>query len=333
MNDTLSPRCLVIAATRNEGAFLVEWVSWYRAMGFEVMVLTNDCTDHSPDLLDRLEAEGWLTHVRHEPNGKLPKWSAHRAARKHPLIEQVDWVMVCDVDEFLVLKMGDGTIQSIFGGVTPDFTGMAINWRVMACVERDAYEDVLVTQTFQRGAAFEDKVNYWFKSIFRTPTRFKVFDAHGPKKISGVWGEDDSIWVNSSGRRIWRYDATSSKPIMRMPKARVTHDVMQLNHYILRTPEEYAAKRGTASASAGKNRYTDDFRRRFHKPDVEAPEALTSNPTFKEMHSTAMALPEVARLHHLCCAERVERLCAVAGTRPDQDPRYRQHMAAATAKS
>lgn len=52
---------------RNEGPFIVEWVSWYRMLGFEVLVVTNDCTDHSVELLQALQAAGWLHHQGHAP--------------------------------------------------------------------------------------------------------------------------------------------------------------------------------------------------------------------------------------------------------------------------
>ena len=50
---------------RNEGPFLVEWVCWYRMLGFtDLLIVTNDCTDHSPELLDHLAQAGWVHHLR-----------------------------------------------------------------------------------------------------------------------------------------------------------------------------------------------------------------------------------------------------------------------------
>lgn len=73
---------LVFAAMRNEGPFIVEWVSWYRMLGFEVLIGINDCTDHSPALLERLAAEGWCRFFEHTPReGVSPKASAHRMMR------------------------------------------------------------------------------------------------------------------------------------------------------------------------------------------------------------------------------------------------------------
>ena len=62
-----SEQITVFGAMRNEGPFIVEWVCWYQMLGFEVLIATNDCTDHSVALLDRLAEEGWLTHITHAP--------------------------------------------------------------------------------------------------------------------------------------------------------------------------------------------------------------------------------------------------------------------------
>ena len=60
-------RITVVASMRNEGAFIVEWLAWYKMLGFtDVVVVTNACTDRSPQLLDALEAAGRLYHIRHE---------------------------------------------------------------------------------------------------------------------------------------------------------------------------------------------------------------------------------------------------------------------------
>ena len=57
-------RATVVCSMRNEGPFIVEWVAWYRMLGFtDVLIITNDCTDHSPQLLAALAAAGWVTHL------------------------------------------------------------------------------------------------------------------------------------------------------------------------------------------------------------------------------------------------------------------------------
>ena len=47
---------------------------------------------------------------------------------------------------------------------------------------------------------------------------------------------------------------------------------------------------------------------------------------FAAMHAKALELPEVLRLHHICCAEYVVRMAQKRGEDPEADPRYLHHM-------
>ena len=98
-----------------------------------------------------------------------------------------------------------------------------------------------------------------------------------------------------------------------------------MNHYILRSAESFGLKRGTPAPSTGKDRYTDAFFRRADRNDRRDLSALAQREAFARAHAEAMAVPGVLRLHHLCCADYVERLCARAGVEPREDPRWRHH--------
>ncbi len=59
MTTPSPPSIAVAACMRNEGIFILEWLAHYTALGFdEIIVVTNDCVDHSDLLLKRLEEMG-----------------------------------------------------------------------------------------------------------------------------------------------------------------------------------------------------------------------------------------------------------------------------------
>ncbi|OZA06875.1 MAG: glycosyl transferase family 2, partial [Rhodobacterales bacterium 17-64-5] len=95
-----SPRVTAVLPVRNEGAFLLEWFAHHRSCGFtDFLVFSNDCSDGTDAMLDRLAALGWLTHVRNDgPHPEGPQWAALKQADRHPLIEASDWVMPIDID-------------------------------------------------------------------------------------------------------------------------------------------------------------------------------------------------------------------------------------------
>ncbi|MDP3341430.1 MAG: glycosyltransferase family 2 protein [Frigidibacter sp.] len=330
-------RSLVISSMRNEGAFTLEWVTWYRMLGFtDILVVTNDCTDHSPQLLDALQDAGWLTHIRHEVKpDHIPLIPKLRRAKRHPLAEAADWILVCDVDEFLVIHKGAGQITDLLPAGEPDFLGMSLNWKVFGTSGQKHWSEGLVHRQFTRSAAIGAGVNTWYKAISRRADLFRRLDAHGPAgyhadRAPGPWGSAGLRWVNSEGVTVpdWHPDAPYQR---QTPRELTTHAAAQMNHYMIRSEESFSLKRGTLSAAARKDRYTDGFFKLFNRNEVEDLSALRYAAAFEALHAEAMALPGIRELHHLCCADYVERLAAAAGREPSTDARWRRHRALASA--
>lgn len=319
---------LVFAAMRNEGPFIVEWVTWYRMLGFRILIAHNDCTDRSPELLAALQAAGWIEAVEHQPGALSPKNSAYRTARAHPATVAADWLLICDVDEFLCLHVGDGTIGSYLDQIGRDHQGVAFHWRCFGTGGQATYADDLVHRSFTRCGPPVHRLNISFKTLFREPLRFRRYGDHAPDRFEGDWGKGRAVFVDGEGRLIERF-LTATEPVRFTDLHDITHRFAQMNHYVLRTPESYGLKKGTPSATAGKNRYTDAY---FRARDINTNRdlsALAWRDRFDALHAAAMALPDVRRLHHACCADYVARLCAAAGRSPRDDPRWRHHIAAA----
>ncbi len=316
---------------RNEGAFIVEWVTWYRMLGFsDILVVTNDCTDHSPQLMDALQEAGWLTRIDYRVKpGEIPLPPKLKRAKRHPLAQAADWILVCDVDEFLVVHKDAGQITDLLPE-EPDFLGMSLNWKVFGTSGQRHWSEGLVHRQFTRAAAQGIGVNRWFKAISRRADLFHRLDAHGPSgyrpdRAPGPWGGAGLRWVNSDGVTMPQWQPGG--PYLRQTEAELTtHAAAQMNHYMIRSEESFSLKRGMLSPAAHKDRYTDVFFNRFNRNDVEDLSALRYAATFEALHAEAMALPHVRKLHHLCCADYVVRLATVAGREPASDPRWQQQM-------
>lgn len=323
---TATSKFLVVTPTRNEGPFILEWVAWYRMLGFDdILILSNDCTDHSPQMLDLLEKAGWISHQPHQPSdGKAPFFSAFAAARKHPLVATTDWMFLCDIDEFLVFHERNGTIQDFVGDDPPNVAGIAFHWKVFGTSRLETWKDGLVHKTFTRSAHRKSDANQFFKSLIYKPLRFKNFRSHRPVKFDGEWGEEPNIWINSAGEILKGFDPNSGKFQMTSPKL-VSHVNAQLNHYITRTVENYSFKKGRLSASSFTDRYTDRFFGKFNRNERGDVSALANADRFSVVYSDICAIPGILRLHHLCCADYVSEMCIKRGDDPRKDTRYIRH--------
>ncbi len=324
---------------RNEGPFIVEWVCWYRMLGFtDVVVVTNTCSDHSPELLDALAAAGWVHHLRHDvPAGQKITRAKLAAAAELKVVRRANWLMICDVDEFLVIHRGAGKIGDLLDlSATPPYLGMSLNWRVFGTSGLQAFADVPVHRQFVYGLRKTAMLSRTVKSIFNQVNRFERLTEHSPcgydfAKSGKLWGEPGMAWVNCEGQSLTEWQP-GKRHLHLMQPDRVSYEVAQINHYMLRSVESYSLKMGSASPVALSNRYDSAYFRRADSGDEPDSSAFRYAEGFDAVHMQAMALPEVARLHALCCADHVKAIVEKAGGRAEEDPRYGRFLEQAAAQ-
>lgn len=339
----MARRITVIASMRNEGPFIVEWVAWYRALGFtDVLVVTNNCTDRSPELLDALGQAKRVHHMRLDPppNSSITLRKL-AAAQKHRSVRWSEWVFVCDVDEFLVIHKGTGQIEELIGpeGTPPPFVAMSINWKVFGTSGIEAFQDVPVHQQFflsnKTGAGAKKTspdISDSVKTIFARPGVFQRFSDHAPSgwdaATGGDWGKDANKWVNAAGKEIAGFTPFDG-PLRQTPRSGTDHKVAQINHYMLRSAETFSLKAGTLSPVGRRDRYTPKYFTSADKGEEVDQSALIMAEAFAAEHARLMALPGVARLHALCCADHLRLIAQKQGRDPSADPRIAGFLAKA----
>lgn len=200
-----TPKATVVASVRNDGPFFVEWVAWYRWLGFsDIVVVTNNCTDHSPDLLDALQAAGWAHHIRKDiPPGHRIKVRKLAEARKHRAVRRAEWVLLCDVDEVLVIHRGQGLLADLLAphldtDGTQQFLGMSPNWQVFGTDGKDRFVDLPVHRQFFRACGADHRLARNVKSLYRRPDWFDALGEHGPrglllKRAGKAWGDPGMV--------------------------------------------------------------------------------------------------------------------------------------------
>lgn len=234
-------RVLAILCVKDEASFLLEWLAHHRATGFsDFLVYSNDCSDGTDAMLDRLAQLGWLTHIRNPAHERGPQWAALKAAEKHPLYAAADWAMVLDVDEFVNIHTGDRRLPALFAAL-PQATAIPLAWRMFGNAGIVSLPDSPVTETFTQAAG--DPIDWpWravmYKTLFRPAPGVKL-GVHRPK--------GDFRWFDGAGRPLpdgpQRIFAGLGVPNYRLA---------QVNHYALGSMEGYLVKaaRGRANRDA-----------------------------------------------------------------------------------
>jgi hypothetical protein len=177
----------ILATARNEGAYLIEWIAYHRAIGFDhIFLYTNDNTDGSDDLLQLLADAGVISWFRNQVQpDTLPQHRAYgHALSVMPEILDYRWTMIADIDEFA------GFDTSAFGSM-PDYIlwqeqrraeAIALSWKLYVASPNDVWRDRPSIERFTlREAALDAHV----KMIFRTNMAWNA-NPHHPEPRLGA---------------------------------------------------------------------------------------------------------------------------------------------------
>lgn len=234
---------VAITCVRNEGAYLIEWLAHHLAVGFDhFVVFSNDCSDSSCKILDHCAELGWLTHIPNPgPYGKRGiQFTALNQAAKIDKVRHADWICSLDVDEFINIKTGDGTLTALRAAL-PEADAITMTWRLFGGGDRIYYEDRPVIETFTRAAP---EVMDWpwrhamFKTLYRNDGRYEKPGVHRPRALVRN-GRDLPVWFDGQGRRL--PDRFASKGVF-SPFGRPNYALVQLNHYAVQSMAAFVLK-------------------------------------------------------------------------------------------
>ncbi|GGF56478.1 Glycosyl transferase family 2 [Mameliella alba] len=234
---------VVVACMKNEGPYILEWIAYHRAVGFDnFLIYTNDCSDGTVEILQRLDALGIVHHRDNNTwSGKSPQQHALDAALDEEVIRQADWIAHIDVDEFVNIRCGNGTLSDVFQRV-PDATNIAMTWRLFGHNGVRRFQDRFVIEQFDTCAPKycpKPHTVWGFKTMFRNIGAYEKISCHRPNKLAEGF-EDRVKWVNGSGRDMTEAAIRNG---WRSSKRTIGYDLIQLNHYALRSAESFLIKR------------------------------------------------------------------------------------------
>lgn len=298
-------RVLAILTVKNEGAFLLEWLAHHRATGFtDFLIFSNDCDDGTDVMLDRLQAMGWITHVRNDgPHEEGPQWSALKAAEKHPLRRSADWILVLDVDEFVNIHVGDRTLGALFATLQVA-TAIPLTWRFFGNSGIIDFVDQSVKQSFSKAAPARFGWPWraqLFKTLFRNDDSYKKLGVHRPKSPVAE-RIDQQRWYDGSGRIM---PASFHTQGIFSDYSKDNYALVQLNHYALGSAEGFVIKadRGRANRDASSFDMGYWVERNFNEVEDTSILRLDCAGFVDELHSDS----ELSQLHAQAVAWRKMR--------------------------
>ncbi|WP_224815711.1 glycosyltransferase family 2 protein [Hasllibacter sp. MH4015] len=242
----------ILTMMKDEAPFLLHWIAHHRLIGFDrIVVFTNDCSDGTDAMLDRLAELGEVVHHRNILKaGDKPQPMALRRAGKLVEVMESDWLIALDVDEYLSIKAGDGTLPALLDNA-PEANGFALTWRMMGSNGRTDWADLPVTEAYQKGAPDLFRKGWGVKTLFRPFDNMKL-GIHRPT----VKGKDKSAlhdlrWVNGSAKPMTR---AFMEGMWRSSLATLGYAHAEIAHFATQSHEAFLKRgvRGNVNNKAGK---------------------------------------------------------------------------------
>lgn len=294
-------RACVLGTVRNEGIYLLEWVAYHRALGFdEIILYSNNNSDGSDGLLSALAEAGEIIWYN---NAMDPTVNAQRKAYAHaltvmPEILEYEWCAIIDIDEFICIN-GD-----MFSGLG-DFLGwhtrrgaeaIALNWVYFETSGARRWQDAPITR---RLTTRKQEPNAHIKTIVRP--RFAIASQpHFPRQSE----RHPLRFHASNGAPHTFYNSPLAPGVAKALSDNPTASHAFVAHYFHKSCEEFLWKfsRNRGGQKTTGEDITLSLQTRFLKSfltqfDTSGPQQdLTeSNPAFAETYRALCDIPAVAR--------------------------------------
>ncbi|MDO6670331.1 glycosyltransferase family 2 protein [Paracoccus sp. 1_MG-2023] len=307
-------RVAIVTTMKNEGPFILEWLAYHRAIGIrDFLIYTNDCTDGTDRMLRMLADKGyceWRENPYRE-TGIKPQHAALQAADNEAMVKAADWLICMDVDEYIAVHVGDGTIGALFDAV-PDANLISLTWRLFGNADITDFRDGFITQQFFRCAReFANKPHqaWGFKTLYRNIGLFKKMGVHRPKGLQP--GMLDAIdWVNGSGKPMPR---DQWRTAWRSHSDTYGYDLVSLNHYAVRSAESFLVKRDRGRVNHVDRDQGMAYWFRMNHNVVQDRRMERMQPLLRAEYDRVMSDPEIRAMHESCVAAHVAKINELKG--------------------
>jgi tetratricopeptide (TPR) repeat protein len=226
---TTSTVCLL---AKNEERAIVEWLAFQRVIGFDrIIVYDNGSTDATATLVQAVASrEAGVLYVSWpDMPGRRPQPSAYADAVRRC---ETEWIAFFDTDEFLVLN-GHETVNGFLSEFATDVAAIAVNWLIFGSGGLTEATGELVIDRFVRCAHGTKQQTRFCKSLIRRQCI-------------------ETMAVHSAALKCGRYVDSAGNPITIENACKTPHvclDGAQLNHYLLKSREEFLLKKARGHAS------------------------------------------------------------------------------------
>ena len=237
----------ICAIAKNEGPYFKEWIDWHQKQGVEKFyIYDNESTDCTKEVLAPYIESG-LVEYNYWPGKKQQLATYDDCFERHRL--DARWIAVIDLDEFIV-PIKDKSIPDFLHDLE-QYSSVEINWLVYGSGGAKKKEPGGVMERFRKHSMPEHKLNTHVKSIVDPRRVCTMVGCHEASRISGQAADSHGNPLKKGFRD-------------RVPQ----QDIIKINHYAIKSYEEFLAKRARGRARIDSLRDMGYFER-YDLNDIE----------------------------------------------------------------
>lgn len=239
----------VCAIAKNEGPYFREWVEWHLSQGVDrFYVYDNESTDETKEVLAPYIQSGVVEYIDW-PGYRMQLAAYDDCLARHRF--DTRWIAFIDLDEFIVPQK-DESIPAFLSRFE-SFAAVEINW---LCYGSGGQKEKLpggVMERFHHHSLPEHHLNRHVKSIVNPRRVYGMIGCHEVARMSEYQNAD------SHGR-----------PITHNFRERIPQqDVIRINHYAVRSFEEFLEKQMRGRASGTQKTVPMDYFTRYDLNDIK----------------------------------------------------------------
>lgn len=240
-------RLAVCAIAKNEGPYFKEWLDWHISQGVEKFyIYDNESTDCTRDVLAPYIESGVVEYIYY-PGYRRQIAAYDDCIDRHRF--DTRWLAFIDLDEFIV-PLRDSSITEFLTGFE-NSPVVEINWLIYGSGGAEKKSPAPVMERFRHHSLPSHKLNRHVKSIVNPRRVFTMTGCHEAARIDGVAADSHGDPITRNFRE-------------REPQ----QDVIRINHYAVRSKEEFIEKQNRGRASGTQRTISMDYFNRYDLNDI-----------------------------------------------------------------
>lgn len=279
------------AIMKQEAPYILEWVYYYKTLGFEIIIADNGGEDGTSSILNALHLANIIHRIDVRSFKKSPQVPAYRAILRYARQQKIDFIGFLDCDEFFTKSLPIKSLSPEAGAeyISSEFekklaSQISYHWICYGSKTEFHNPELPVLERFTYHSTLDANRNIRIKSFVRVSDMFKFSNIFylGPF----VHTPHYSITANSR----WYID---NEPVKRFSMHKtISHQTGAILHFPIKTWEEYQQKMKRGEAHVKWHKNTKEY---FDKNDLNDIQHEIDENIVAQIKSGILALQECIR--------------------------------------